>query len=367
MLARDHYATLGVPPDSSIEEIKSAYRHLCRRYHPDINPGDPRASLVFERIEDAYGVLADPERRESYDRRGSTDDTVGLQHPDLGLTVGQQATEDGTYADLFRALKHHLHQTSTQRGADIETTVMLPLALAERGARRTIEVNRQLRCERCNGEGRLPLQQHARPCAKCAGTGQEIFHKGALSVSCPCADCGGDGLRSGAPCPACNECGLRGHRETLLVRVPPIVSNDQTIRVEGAGHFGPRGGSPGDLVVRCLVAGVDGFERQGPHLACVWPISIAEAVLGGRVEVPTIEGASASLRLPPGTQNGRSFRLRGRGLRLADGRQGDLMVTVEVRIPMMVDEDSKALIRQFAERNPQTDLRPATKSKSPAS
>ena len=352
MLARDHYATLGVPPTASQEEIEEAYRHLCRRYHPEINPGDRQAALVFERIEEAYQVLSDPERRARYDREGSLADGLLEQGPDLRVQVLPEGGE-GTYAELFRRLRDHARRSRPLRGQDVSAHVEVPLRLAELGRRAYVTVQRREPCRPCGGRGRVELQRH-RPCERCGGSGQETFVKGALSISCSCAECGGEGIVAGLPCPDCRGEGTVLKTRKVLVRIPPGVRDGQLVRVTGAGHAGTRGGEPGDLVVRCTVQPVPGFERQGPHLLRTVPITIAEAVLGGKVSVTTLDGEAATVRVPPGTSSGRLLRLRGRGLELPDGRRGDMLVRVEIVVPTLVDEDSKELIRQFAARNPES-------------
>lgn len=349
MLARDHYATLGVPPTADEEEIETAYKHLSRRYHPDINPGDSYAAVVFERIEEAYRVLSDPERRERYDREGSPTEAIDEDDPELRLEV-LEAGEGGSYADLFRRLREHARRSIPARGDDIHVVVDIPLAQAERGRRASVNLQRRDRCPHCDGRGRVELQRN-RPCERCNGVGEETFVKGGLSVTCPCADCGGEGLQVGVACRECNGSGQQTRENAIVVRLPPGVTDGQVVRVPGEGHAGPRRGPRGDLLARVRLVETRDYERDGPHLRYRLPIGIDEAILGAKLEVPTLYGEKVGLRLPPGTQNGRVFRLRGHGLELPDGRRGDMLVAVEIRIPELVDEDSKELIRRFAERN----------------
>lgn len=353
MLARDHYATLGVAPDASGEEIEEAFLHLSRRYHPDVNPGDPRAAIVYERIEEAYEVLSDPERRARYDREPSPLETVSEAGSELDVeVVGADEDRGGTFAGFFRRLLDRERRSGSTRGDDVEVSVRVPLAQAETGRRATVGVRRRVPCRGCGGDGRVNRGVH-RACPHCSGTGREVFAKGVLAVTCPCARCGGDGLLLGDPCEDCRGSGLETSHEKVVVRVPPGVTDGQLVRLEECGHHGPRGGPRGDLLVRCRVDAHPLFERQGPHLTSTVPITVVEAVLGGRVEVPTLQGEPASLRLPPGTSSGETFRLRGRGLALPDGRRGDLLVTVRVVAPDIIDEDSKTLLREFAARNPE--------------
>lgn len=351
MLARDHYATLGVPPTASGEEIEEAFRHLSRRYHPGINPGDPHAALVYERIQTAYAVLCDPERRARYDREGSLAPESETGDLGLGVQLVPDADDGGSWAELFDRLREHRLRGAPARGGDVAVSVEVPLAQVEHGRRAAVSVRRRVPCTHCSGRGRVQLQRK-RPCERCQGSGQESFVKGPLSVSCACADCGGDGLRAGVDCSDCQGTGLKLQSERVLLRVPPGVRDHHELRVPGKGHHGARGGAAGDLVARCLVQRVPGFERHGPHLHTSVAVSLAEAVLGAKVEVPVLEGPPALLRVPPMTQGGSVLRLRGQGLELPDGRRGDMLVRIEIRIPERVDEDSKELVRRFAARNP---------------
>ena len=351
MLARDHYATLGVSPNADAEQVELAYRHLSRRYHPDINPGDPHAATVFERIVSAYEVLSDPERRARYDSNDSPADSISPAASDLLVRILPEGNEPGTYGDLFRHLKDHRERSGSQRGSDLYVDVSVALVDSERGRKTTARVSRHDRCESCSGRGRVQLQR-SRPCESCSGSGQETFVKGALSVTCRCADCDGSGLLRGIPCSHCAGQGLHLHAEMILVRVPPGIIDGQEIRISGQGHCGRLGGERGDLVLRCHIEPAGGFSREGPHLHVSQPISALEAVLGGRIEVATLDGQQAGLPLPPNTQTGQVFRLRGRGLELPDGRRGDMLVRVEVHLPRILDEDSKEMIRQLAARHP---------------
>ncbi len=348
MLARDHYATLGVVPTAAAEEIEAAYRHLSRRYHPDINPGDLHAAAVFERLEEAYGVLADPERRARYDREGSLVESLRASTPGLSVRVLADA-EGGSYGELFRRLRDHRDRSSEPCGEDIHATVKMPLLQAELGRRVSVPLRRNVPCDQCSGRGRIELQ-HDLTCERCGGDGTETFVKGALSVSCTCSDCKGDGIVTGRACPTCNGEGRVLVDAKTLVRVPPGVIDGQEIRMDGAGHCGPRGGERGDLVAICHVERVAGYERRGPHLHRTLPITVGEAVLGAKIEVASLDGEVAFLRLPPGTHSGSEFRVRSHGLELPDGRRGDMLICVQIHVPALVDEDSKELIRQFAVR-----------------
>jgi len=350
MLSRDLYAILGVSADASDEEIEAVYRHLSRRYHPGINPGDAGAALAFERIESAYRVLGDPESRAEYD----VDAQSGPGRPPegstgSGISVEAAEGEGGSFRHLFSDLRDHAERANPRRGEDLHARLTVPLLQAERGRRTAIEVRRLIHCQNCNGLGRLPGRRSS-PCSRCQGTGHETFRKGALSVTCRCADCDGEGLQYGSACPQCHGSGLNSSTQAVPVQTPAGVADGQVMRLPGLGHHGPQGGPPGDLLITCQVQSHPEFERHGPNLHCTVKVSAAEAVLGARIPVLVPTGAKQTLRIPPGTRNGQVLRLRGRGLPMSGGRQGDLVVTVELWVPELVDEDAKALIREFGER-----------------
>ncbi|NKB90045.1 MAG: DnaJ domain-containing protein [Acidobacteria bacterium] len=351
MLARDHYATLGVPPTATDDDIDTAYRHLSRRYHPDINPGDPHAAAVYERLEAAYRVLSDPERRERYDAEGAPRELEEAAGPDLHVRLVPDGDDQHSYQDLFRLLRDHARRAGAQPGDDIHTNVDVPLLQAGRGRRVRVAIHRSSECLHCGGRGRVQLQR-SRPCQRCGGAGEESFVKGSLSVTCACADCEGSGLATGKACAGCGGTGATSSPETVLVRVPAGATDGQQIRISGDGHRGLRGGPAGDLVVRVRIMPLPGWERIGTDLHGELSISFAEAVLGAKIRVPLPDGGSASLRVPPNTPAGYRFKLRGRGLEVSDGERGDMLLRAVIRGPEVLDEESRDLIREFASRHP---------------
>jgi molecular chaperone DnaJ len=351
MLARDHYATLGIPPTATTEEIEEAYRHLSRRYHPDINPGDPHAAAVYERLESAYRVLADAERRARYDAEGTPTELEDIAGPELSVQLLPEVTGEGSYSDLFRLLRDHARRAGPVRGDDIHASVDVPMLQAGRGRRVHLAIERRDECEECRGRARVQLQE-SRPCETCGGNGTESFQKGALSVSCACAGCQGTGLATGARCTRCRGTGAVATRHNVLVRVPPGAIDGQLIRIAGAGHRGLRDGEPGDLVVTVRVIPLPGWKRDGADLHSDLRLTVAEAILGARVDVPLPDGGQATLRVPPNTPAGYRFKLRNRGLEMSTGERGDMLLRAVVDVPEVLDEDSRALIRDFAERHP---------------
>lgn len=345
MLSRDHYAVLGVAPDAGGDEIEAAYRRLCRRYHPDLNPGDPRAEAAFERIKLAYRVLTDERERERYDREGRpvADDI------EVSAGAAPAGAREVTHAELFRRLCDQARRARPARGGDVHATVRCRLVDVERGRRTTVAVRRLLPCAYCGGRGRVVIDEAA-ACASCHGSGRQVFTRGTLNVAVACADCNGEGTRRGLSCPQCHAAGLINVNETIAVQIPAGVLDGQEVRIPAAGHAGRRGGVAGDLIVTVRLEEHPRFERRGPHLVTSIPVSVADAVLGGRRSVPTLEGEPASLRIPPGMHGGEELRVRGRGLEMADGRRGDLFVRLEIWVPKVVDEDAKRLIREFGRR-----------------
>ncbi len=349
MLSRDHYAVLGVAPDADDETIEAAYRRLSRRYHPGLNPGNARAHAAFERIRLAYNVLTDASERQRYDREGRP--IADEMHLVGGPQADEPTTSTAGFPELFRRLCDHARRSRPQRGDDVRATVACRLVDAEVGRRTAVEVRRLIPCDECGGRGRTRIRD-AVVCSTCGGVGREIFGRGALSVAVACADCNGDGMRTGSRCTDCQGAGLRGETETIVVQIPAGVLDGQEIRVEGLGHSGLRGGAPGNLIVTVRVQDHPEFERQGPHLTLRVPVSVSEAVLGARIRIPTLGGGTASVRIPPGVQSGQKLRVRGHGLEMANGRRGDLIVVADIWIPQAVDEDAKRLIREFGERTP---------------
>ncbi len=347
MLSRDHYGVLGVAPDADADTIEASFRHLSRRYHPDINPGDGRSAAAFERIKLAYSVLSDAEARARYDREGRpAADPLGVVGPDVSVEHGSD--DAASYQRLFRGLRDHAKRAQPQRGGDVHADVTIRLTDVERGRRTTVDIRRLVRCDTCAGSGRINVS-HASPCLRCHGSGREVFGHGALTVAVHCADCGGEGIHRGTECGACQASGLVGSEETVAVRIPAGVIDAHLLRVAGGGHDGMRGGPAGDLLVTCRVLEDPRFERRGPHLLGTLQLTVSEAVLGERVITPTLAGI-ATVRVLPGTRNGQELRLRGHGLEMPNGRRGDLFLKVELWTPESVDEDAKRLIREFGER-----------------
>jgi molecular chaperone DnaJ len=344
----DFYIVLGITRDASLPDIKRAYKRLARRFHPDINPGDHTAAGRFRDIAEAYAILSDPARRRQYD-------TVGYQTPTEGASVGfegfdfsagAQANQESTFGDLFAdVFQREAAASSADRGPDLHATIALTFDESFRGSRARVTVTRQDVCRECAGRG----SRQAAPtrCPRCQGTGALRSARGHMVFSRPCPRCGGGGVLREVGCAACNATGIQVRAETVTVSLPPGIRDGSHVRVEGKGHVGRAGGVPGDLYVTVKVAVHPLFRRDGDDLHLEVPIAVHEAALGSRIEVPSPDGP-ARLRVPPGTQSGQRFRMRERGMpALGDGRRGDLIIDVRLMLPKVLDERSKALLREL--------------------
>jgi len=360
-LEKDYYKALGVPKDAKPEAIKKAYRTLARKHHPDANTGDTAAEERFKEISEAYDVLADPKRRAEYDEArtlfgagagrfrppGAPGTGAGGGVPfDLGDVFGAAGT--GGLGDVLGGLfgQRAGRPTVPRRGADIESQVTLSFADAVDGVTLPLRMASEQPCPSCQGTGgrgaSLPHQ-----CPVCRGTGQTSRNQGGFAFAEPCRECMGRGLVVDDPCPDCGGSGRAMGTRTLSVRIPAGVRDGQRIRLKGKGSPGERGGPAGDLYVVVHVTPHRLFGRSGDNLTLSVPVTFAEAALGAEVTVPTLGGAPVTLRLPPGTANGRTFRVRGKGVTRKDGLRGDLLVTVEVVVPGKLTSAARAAVEAF--------------------
>ncbi len=351
----DFYIVLGVPRDASLNDVKRAFKRLARKYHPDINPGDRTAAAQFRRIAEAYETLSDAERRRRYDAVGSAPEAVastfGFEGFDFSASVSGAAAS--TFGDLFaEVLQARAGRQSAggpSRGADLHHTIAVAFDQALRGGRVSIAVSRQERCARCQGAGRLPASEA--DCAHCRGAGTVTSARGHMVFSKPCAHCSGTGRQRQRTCPVCGGAQTEMRSETLVVNVPAGLADQARIRIPAKGHVGVNGGEPGDLYVTVRVEPHPIFRRDRDDLHVVVPVAVHEAALGAKIDVPSPDGP-ARLRVPPGTQSGQRFRLRERGAPSPrDGRRGDLVVEVRIALPRLLDERSKALLREFGRIN----------------
>ncbi|MBI2370902.1 MAG: molecular chaperone DnaJ [Deltaproteobacteria bacterium] len=359
---RDYYDILGVKRDAGEAELKRAYRRLAKRYHPDVNPGNKEAEARFKQINEAYEVLSDPEKRKRYDLYGHLDPSRAYQGAgpggfpfgfDLGRGFGGHGF--GGFEDLLGDLFGQGTQATPRgpvQGRDLTLPIEVDFLEAVRGVSREITITRRAPCPRCGGSGRRS-RTRAQTCAACGGSGQRresgFFSFGAGTQ--PCARCGGSG-RPGEPCPGCDGQGAVERAERITVKIPPGVDGESRVRVAGMGDAGMNGGPSGDLYITPKVRPHPFFTRQGADIHCDLPLTVTEAALGARVEVPTVDGP-ITMTVPPGTQSGQKFRLAGRGVRRPKGGAvGDQIVTARILLPRRLDARSEELLREFARLNP---------------
>jgi molecular chaperone DnaJ len=367
----DFYKVLGVKRTASQDEIRKAYRRLARKHHPDVNPGDKSAEEKFKQISEAYDVLSDQQKREVYDKFGTYNeglkdysgrDTGGGQPPPGGFDfdwsifsggpAGNQGGGSGfrdIFGDLFGTRTTKQAQPQAQRGTDIEIPLALSFEEAINGLTTNINVRRSDPCTRCKGTGEYGAGQVI--CSTCNGSGKISTGGGFFRYDQNCADCSGTGKRRQL-CSMCNGKGTLAKYETVKVRIPAGVDTGSRVRVAGKGEAGTRGGAAGNLYILTNVSPHKIFARKGDNIYCSIPITLPEAALGAKIEVPTVNG-KAQLRIPPGTQSGQLFRLREKGApSLRGNTRGDQYVEVKIVLPPIIDEDSKNLLREFAKRNP---------------
>jgi len=352
----DFYLVLGLERAATLGEIKRAYKRLARRYHPDINPGDRMAAQQFRQIAEAYETLSDPERRRQYDIAGFDGpviepSTFGFEGFDFSASVsGPAATTFGDlFADILQPRDAGQTRQAPERGADLHQTITLTFEEAMRGGERPLVVTRQERCGACAGAGRLRTPESR--CTACRGAGRVKTTRGHMVFARPCSECRGTGRVTDVRCARCGGNQTVGRVETFTAKLAPGLGDGARVRLAGKGHDGRNGGEPGDLFVTVHVEPHPLFRREGDDLHVAVPIAVHEAALGAKLEVPCLDGR-ARLRVPPGTQSGQRFRIRGRGApSVRDGRRGDLVVEVRLMLPRVLDERSKELLREFGRIN----------------
>ncbi|MGH9199882.1 MAG: molecular chaperone DnaJ [Vicinamibacterales bacterium] len=352
----DLYIVLGVERSAQLNEIKRAYRRLARRLHPDINPGDGEAAERFREILAAYETLSDPDRRRRYDQ-GQADPSSAGDDASFGFTgfdfsTHVAAERSTTFGELFEEVFNRRSGreagTPADRGADIHVPTSLTFEESWHGVQRLLTVTRQDVCRACEGSGARRVAQMR--CVVCEGTGSVRSVRGHMVFAKNCPHCGGAGRIEQEPCGMCHGLAVEPRAETLAVRIPAGVFSGARVRIAGKGHAGVRGGPPGDLFIEVHVREHAVYRREGDDLHLTVPVAVHEAALGARIELTTPDGPTR-LRIPPGTQSGQRFRLRERGAVSRTGQRGDLVVDVLLRLPKVLDERSKALLREFGQIN----------------
>lgn len=342
---RDYYEVLGVNRTATNDEVKKAYRRLAMKFHPDRNKDDENAGAKFREVREAYEVLNDADKRATYDRYGH----AGLNAGRMGGGFGPDGFADifgDMFGDIFGTGRRGRSQVF--RGADLAYELRLDLERAVAGDEVTIEVPTQVTCEECSGSGAEPGTEPV-TCATCGGLGQVRMQQGFFSIQQTCPACKGSGSVIATPCGKCRGRGRVSRVKTLSVKVPAGVDDGDRIRLAGEGEAGMNGGPPGDLYVEIRVNPHHLFSRNGPDLTCDVPVSFATVALGGEIDLPTLDG-HVTLKIPPGTQSGKVFRLRNKGVTtVRDPRQGDLYARVLVETPVSLTDEQKDLLQRFDE------------------
>lgn len=356
----DFYVILGVERSATRDEVSRAYRRLARRYHPGINPGDDEAEAFFRILTEAYETLRDPARRRDYDAHGAREhgsrpasiEFQGFDFSPGGGGSGTSATFEELFSDVFAApdARGAGSPGPPERGSDLFGELALSFEEAVHGTERRLTVTRLDACAECGGSGRRRAVETS--CASCHGAGTTRRRRGHMVFAMRCGACEGTGLLRFRPCAACRERGVAARDEEIAIHVPAGVDDGSRLRIEAKGNAGLRGGDPGDLYIVAKVGQHRILRREGQDLHLDLPVAIHEAALGAAVDVPTLDG-TARLRLPPGTRSGQRFLLREHGVPSPrrDGVRGDLVVTVNVVLPPVADERSKALLREFGRIN----------------
>ncbi|MGB6192728.1 MAG: J domain-containing protein [Terracidiphilus sp.] len=376
---KDHYATLGVKRTATPEEIRKAFRKAARRYHPDVNPGDKKAEEKFKEISEANDILSDEKKRKIYDQLGFYSDQIdpaqaeayarqqsaGGQPPvDFGgfdfsgFSGGGQPNAGGSswgnFKDIFSGIFSGAQQAQRPRGpqpgTDLEYQATVDFWTAIRGGQMRLQIHRQEVCPTCHGQAHTggPM-----PCPECNGTGQVTQMGGRMKFNIPCPRCNGTG-RISNDCATCHGEGVVSKTENVEFRIKAGTRDGQRIRLAGKGNAGLNGGPNGDLFIIVRTGTNPIFSRSGDDIHMTVPVTVPEASLGAKVEVPTIDGR-AQLKIPPGTQNGQKLRMRDRGVESAShpGQRGDQIVSIEVMVPQLQDERSREIMRELAKLNGQ--------------
>jgi molecular chaperone DnaJ len=359
---KDYYRILGVGDKAEVAEIKRAYRKLAKKYHPDANPNDPAAAERFKEVSEAHGILTDPEKRKQYDlmrkygafggaarrepRPGGGGAPPGGRAGEQGFDFTQGFEGLGGLGDLFSSIFGR--RGRGEEAAVIEVSVSVPLKVAALGGQIAINIPVSEACPVCGGSGAAPGAK-VTTCPECNGRGQVVFGQGAFSVPRPCPNCRARGKVASEPCPRCSGQGEVAIERKVMVSIPAGVESGHRLRLKGQGQRGG-GGVVGDVIVTITVEADRFLRREGDDLVCTVPINLAQAVLGSRIKVRTIEDKKVVLRIPPGTQSGRKFRIRGQGL-AKDGKRGDQLVEVQVQIPDSMTPQEMETFRKFAEQS----------------
>lgn len=357
MSKRDYYEILEVSRTASDQEIKSSYRKLALKYHPDRNQGDKTAEERFKEAAEAYAILSDGDKRARYDRFG---------HSGVGGAQGFDPSQFTGFEDIFSGLGDIFgfgggaRRSGPQRGADLRYDLEIKFEQSAKGVETNIQIPRHEACDTCKGNGAAPGSSPT-PCPQCRGSGQLRYQQGFFTVARTCGQCRGAGKVIAKPCQACRGAGTIERMRKLTVKIPAGIATGQRLRLTGEGEAGTLGGPAGDLYVVIFVREHEFYQRDGNDLHCTVPLAFTTLVLGGEIKVPGID-AEQSLKIPESTQTGTTFRLRGKGMPDVSGRgHGDLLVTVQAVTPKKLTKEQKKLIEQLAATLPEQKITPAAR------
>ncbi len=358
---RDYYEVLGLDKSASDDAVKKAYRKLAKQYHPDLNPGDKTAEEKFKEVNEAYGVLSDPDKKSRYDQFGhaGVDPSYGAGGAGAGGFGGFGGFSGfgnmGDFGDVFSSFfgggfgGARRSAGGPRKGEDIEVLLTISFEEAAFGCEKELTLHRKRSCPHCGGTGAKDGKE-TETCKQCGGSGVVTSVQrtilGNIQSQTTCPSCGGRGKRIKTPCSYCQG-GIITEDKSLKVTIPPGIDNNQTLTMRGQGHAGSGGGPSGDVYIGIRVRPHELFERKGNNLHCKIPVSLVDATLGARLTIPTLEG-KVEYDLPEGTQTGSTFRFKGKGVQRVGGKtKGDLYVTVEVEIPKNLSKKQKELLREF--------------------
>lgn len=339
---QDYYETIGVRKDASADEIKKAYRKLARKYHPDLNPGDTAAEKKFKEINEAYEVLSDKKKRAEYDQFGKAtfeggQGFEGFRTQDFGFGTG--GAED-IFSNLFRSFRQ---EEVPQRGADLVTSFAISLEEAYKGVTKPLTLTREISCKRCGGSG----ADSSHICSQCKGSGSIRQSRGVFKLSQPCPSCRGRGKIISTACSVCRGSGSSSSNETIKVKIPPGADTGSRVRLRGIGSAGVMGGPPGDLYIELEVKPHPTFKRDGDNIYVDIPVTIVEATLGGKIKVPTLDG-TVTMTLPPGTDSGKKFKLKGKGIpHRKTGVRGDEFAVINIVVPKKVSAKTREALEEI--------------------
>jgi len=352
MAKRDYYDVLGVNKSASPEDIKSAYRKLAVKYHPDKNPGDKAAEDKFKEASEAYGVLSDKNKKENYDNFGhAAFENGGGSQGGFGGFGGSDFSDifEDFFGDFGGGGRRNSRRSSNNRGSDLRYDLSITLEEAYSGKKQNIQFSSSDKCGTCKGNGSKPGFSTDR-CTYCGGNGKVRSNQGFFTVQQTCPQCSGSGEEITNPCSDCGGNGVKQTSKKISVTIPKGVDDGTRIRLAGKGEAGSRGGANGDLYLFINVKSHELFKRSDENLFFEFPISIADAALGTVIEIPTIDGGKAKIKIPDGTQSGKQFRLKGKGMPYMRGNgTGDLYVQINTEVPISLNKEQKELLEKFRE------------------